>query len=101
MNKAKPAGLAAVATCEWFWRASASHTWTQFNEEHKLAREVEECRASVGERWVTLWLPKGAVIRLGRSRDGRDAFAQTYRHRYGRDSENLIEIKLRPAEVAA
>lgn len=88
------ASTAAVAICEWLWRVSAAHKFEKLIADERPAA----CRASIGERIVTVWLPQGAVIRLRIDRWSRNAtgnaFDQTYSHRYGRDRDNKIVIRL-------
>ncbi|MCC8942828.1 hypothetical protein H8A99_42080 [Bradyrhizobium sp. Arg68] len=74
----------SVAYCSWSWRVAPGHPW------ESLGSPPSVCRASVGEKIVTVWLPRGAVIRLRRARWRSDL--GKYRHVYGRDRDNLIEI---------
>jgi hypothetical protein len=97
----------AIASCEWFWRVNALHAWDEHTKEMAALGVVEkptDCRASVGAKVVTVWLPQGAVIRIRRDRFSRrglaSAYEQTFHHRYGRDRNNRIVIKLRPGRFA-
>jgi hypothetical protein len=55
------------------------------------------CRASLGARILTVWLPQGAVIRCRLSRVGGDPMADDYSHVFGshdRMSRTRIRITL-------
>lgn len=85
----------AIAQCTWRTRAGIGHDWDAPEPE-----DTTYCRASIGERIVTVWLPKGAKIRLRHPRMGRfpDGVCQmNFRHTYGRDRDNRIEIRIVPA----
>lgn len=81
-----------VANCEWFDRQYGSGKW----EPYDTPNEIVQCRASLGEKIVTVWLPKGAKIRLRLPRiDGQSkAFTHEFRHTFGRDRDKQIRIKL-------
>ena len=97
MNSGKPwRSQIGIARCEWHWRASASHRWEAFQEDciqqgfGEDGDNVQTCRASVGPKIVTVWLPAGAVIKFRRSRVKPDDL--TFHYVYGRNRENLIKI---------
>jgi len=81
--------MEAKAHCKWFWRAGIGKEW---NHE---ADDEAECRATIGKRIVTVWLPQGAKIRLRLPRhDERCGMDTKFVHWYGRDHDNKIEIRL-------
>lgn len=90
----------ATACCEGHWRPNPSTRWEDFEEGLRsttgTADNVELCRASIGAKVVTVWLPKGAVIRLRRSR--MDDTKLSFRYVYGQRRDNLIKITVTPGE---
>lgn len=95
--------LTVIAYCTWFERIGGD--WQHWNGAEfvpydRLARRTATvdhvCRASIGERIITLWLPGGAKIRLGRSAYGYDDGRHV--HYYGSTTRKLIEIFI-PAAV--
>jgi hypothetical protein len=101
-RKPAPASRAVVALCVWedynyAGRLEGSATydqrapmWTTYGEDEPTA-----CRASLGGRILTVWLPKGAAIRCRVHSD--TPMASTYTHVYGsheRMSRARIRIRL-------
>jgi hypothetical protein len=80
----------ALAECRWFWRDETRHEWVQDGE-------PIDCRASIGAKVVTVWLPGGAVIRQHRPRFAATLYEGNYDHRYGRFDDKLIRYTLKPA----
>lgn len=80
----------AIAQCQWFWRNPVDRAWVAED-----AASAVECRASVGEKIVTVWLPRGAKICRGITRFG-DPWTQEFRYLYGTDRDNLIVFRLEP-----
>lgn len=73
-----------LAYCFWSLRVAPGKPWEREDPAPRI------CRASIGERWVTVWLPRGAKIRVRRPRFQADR--GEYSHVYGRGRDNLIEI---------
>lgn len=90
----KTPGAPAVATCRWFDRPIEGGEWREYSR--------ATCRASLGARILTVWLPEGAAIRCGLTRRANaDPWADTYRHRFGPLwNRRLIEIKIAPGVFA-
>ena len=87
----------AIAECRWFWRDSARHEWVQDGES-------VECRASIGEKVVTVWLPGGAVIKKRRPPRAASLYEGRFAYGYGLDSdkavpEKLIRFTLKPSDT--
>lgn len=80
----------ALAECTWFWRDTGKHEWVQDGE-------AVDCRASVGAKVVTVWLPGGAVIRQHRPRFAKTLYEGKYDYRYGRFGDKLIRYTLKSA----
>lgn len=83
-------GQKAIAKCQWWWWHPATHKWVPDEEPN----EVVDCRASIGNKIVTVWLPKGAMIRRRRPRTSDTALGHEYRHTYGRDRDRQIRFTL-------
>lgn len=102
-------GRPVVALCQWEDFNYSAHTsgsalydatralWTNYGDEEPPT----PCRASLGGRALTVWLPKGAVIRLRvqglREPQVPDPMTQTFRHVYGsheRMTRTRITIRL-------
>jgi hypothetical protein len=73
-------------------------TWCPFDGAWFIpdGEPATQCRASVGEKIVTVWLPKGAMIRLRRARWGDvPVTEQKFCHYYGRPGNRTrIDIKI-------
>jgi hypothetical protein len=83
----------AIAQCRWFWRNPVDRAWVA----KATSGAPVECRASVGEKVVTVWLPTGATIYRGITRLG-DPWTQEFRYLYGTDRDKLIVFRLEPCE---
>lgn len=85
-----------VALCHWEdWNYGHDHNgkpyWVPSGD------EPEACRASMGAKYLTVWLPKGAVIRMRLGRFGGTHMTERYTHMYGtheRMSRTRIRITL-------
>lgn len=82
----------ALATCQWFHRTAPDYRWVPTPADGGGSASAT-CRASVGARLITVWLPQGVKIR-GRIPRSADPFVHVFRHRYGRDGDDLIEVRL-------
>lgn len=83
--------MEAIAVCKWFWRDTHQHKWVE-------VEGSEECRASIGKKVVTIWLPRGAKIRCRMKRIDPKPFGDILYHHYGEAFPNKIEIRLKPIE---
>lgn len=86
-------GISAIAHCRWFRRVSVLAEWGADDPDESV-----DCRASVGNKLVTVWLPRGAVIRLklGRFESRAEAFSRELRHTFGRYRDMQIRMTLTP-----
>lgn len=82
-------GIAAIAKCRWFWWHPVDQKWTAEDDEPD---EVTSCRASVGQRWVSVWLPRGAMIRRRIPRKLVSTEGHEFRHTYGADRDRQIRF---------
>jgi hypothetical protein len=104
-TKSNGTGRPVAALCEWFWRRPGGYEWVsdedidgpRFKGVYSAVpvRCDQACRASLGARIVTVWLPQGACIRLRLPRAGsRDPMAENWVYRYGRERDRAIRIRL-------
>lgn len=77
-----------VANCKWLWRYPPEFKW-----EVQPGESSATCRASVGEKVVTVWLPSGARIRCQLD-SGKKPTEQLFKSRYGESGDKLIEFTL-------
>lgn len=87
-------GTPAIALCKWHdyhWDHAAERgTWVHDGD------EPEQCRASIGAKVVTVWLPRGAKIRLRLSRFAKsdEPWTREFRHTYGFNRDRQIRFRL-------
>lgn len=91
--------IPAIAECRWYWRDRARHEWVSQGD-------PVECRASIGDKVVTVWLPGGAVIKKRRPARPESLYSGRFVYGYGSDRdtavpENEIRFVLKPAAAAA
>lgn len=82
--------IAAIALCKW-----NIMNWETKKYEPEDNDPPTACRASVGEKIVTVWLPQGAKIRCRVARaNNKNPFDQKYCHYYGYTARMRIDITL-------